>query len=101
MVAVAHVVPWFLHSNMFLFALMMIAATSGYLYAADTGRGYFTGATAGADSGGLCGFAGIAISAALRDVPQSAIPLDTAICVLTGAVGGLWGQVSANMKRAG
>lgn len=101
MVVIAHFVAWFLHSNMYLFALMMIAATSGYIYAADTGRGFFVGATAGAISGGICGLVGIAISVALRDAPQNFIPLYTAICVFTGAVGGIWGQVSANMKRAG
>jgi hypothetical protein len=99
-VAGAHFLPW-LRVHYYLFALMMIAATAGYVYAADTGRGYFVSATAGAVAGGICGFAGLAISVLLRDIPQSFIPLDTAICVLTGAVGGLWGQVSANMKRAG
>jgi general stress protein CsbA len=100
MIGGAHFFPG-LRAHYYLFALMMIAATSGYIYAADTGRGFFVGATAGAITGGICGFAGIAASAILHDVPQSFIPLDTAICVLTGAVGGLWGQVSANMKRAG
>jgi len=100
MVAGAHFLPG-LRVHYYLFALMMIAATAGYIYAADTGRGFFVGATAGAVAGGVCGFAGLAISVVLRDIPQSFIPLDTAICVLIGAVGGLWGQVSANMKRAG
>jgi hypothetical protein len=100
MVVAAHFLLW-LHGYYYLFALMMIAATSGYIYAADTGRGFFVGATAGAICGGLCGFVGVAASALLHDIAQSLIPLDTAICVLTGAVGGLWGQVSANMKRAG
>lgn len=100
MVALAHFVPWML-THFYLFALMMIAATAGYVYAADTGRGYFTGATAGAIAGGASGLAGLVVSTALGDIPQTLIPLDTAICVLTGAVGGLWGQVSANMKRAG
>jgi hypothetical protein len=100
MVAGAHFWPG-LRVHYYLFALMMIAATAGYVYAADTGRGFFASATAGAIAGGICGFAALAISVLLRDIPQSFIPLDTAICVLTGAVGGLWGQVSANMKRAG
>jgi hypothetical protein len=100
MVMIAHFVPW-LRAHYYLFALMMIAATSGYIYAADTGRGYFTSATAGAVAGGICGFAGLGISVLLRDVVTNLLPIDTAVCVLTGAVGGLWGQLSANMKRAG
>ncbi|HEY1838237.1 MAG: hypothetical protein WBQ17_09465 [Rhizomicrobium sp.] len=100
MVVGAHFLPG-LRAHYYLFALMMIAATAGYVYAADTGRGFFVGATAGAIAGGICGFIALLISTLLHDIPQSFIPIDTAICVLTGAVGGLWGQVSANMKRAG
>lgn len=100
MVAGAHFLPG-LRPHYYLFALMMIAATAGYVYAADTGRGFFVGATAGAIAGGICGFVAVMISMALRDIPRGFVPIDTAICVLTGAVGGLWGQVSAYMKRAG
>jgi hypothetical protein len=100
MVMIAHFAPW-LRTHYYLFALMMIAATSGYIYAADTGRGFFTGATAGAVAGGICGFVGLGISVLLHDVVSTLLPIDTAVCVVTGAVGGLWGQVSANMRRAG
>lgn len=100
MVMIAHFVPW-LRAHYYLFALMMIAATAGYIYAADTGRGFFASATAGAIAGGICGFVALAISVALHDVVSTLLPIDTAVCVVTGAVGGLWGQVSANMKRAG
>jgi len=100
MVVAAHFVPW-MRLHFYLFALMMIAATAAYIYAADTGRGFMPSATAGAVAGSLVGLAGISVSTLLHDAAQALIPLDTAICVLTGAVGGLWGQVSANMKRAG
>lgn len=100
MVGITHFVPW-LRAHYYLFALMMIAATAGYIYAAVTGSGFFTSATAGAVAGGICGFVALAISVLLHDIISNLLPIDTAVCVLTGAVGGFWGQISANMKRAG
>jgi hypothetical protein len=100
MVVAWHFLPW-LHGYYYLLALLMIAATAGYVYAADTGGGFFVGATAGAIVGGICGFVALLLTVMLHDIARNFIPLDTAFCVLTGAVGGLWGQVSANMKRAG
>ena len=85
----------------FLFGGMMISATSGFLYAQDVGPGWVRGALAGAIAGGVCGFVGIALSVGLHDTPASFLWLGTAITILTGAVGGLWGQVSFAMKRAG
>jgi hypothetical protein len=85
----------------FLFGGMMISATSGFLYAQDVGPGWVRGALAGAIAGGVCGFVGIALSVALRDTPASFLWLGTAIAVLTGSVGGLWGQVSFAMKSRG
>jgi hypothetical protein len=85
----------------FLFGGMMISATSGFLYAQDVGPGWARGVLAGAIAGGVCGFVGIALSVALRDTPAAFLWLGTAIAVLTGAVGGLWGQVSFNMKSRG
>jgi hypothetical protein len=85
----------------FLFGGMMISATSGFLYAQDVGPGYTRGALAGAIAGGVCGFIGIALSVGLHDTPQSFLALGTAITLLTGAVGGLWGQVSFAMKSRG
>lgn len=100
MVAISHFAPW-LRAHYYLFALMMIAATAGYIYAAVTGRGFFTGATVGGVIGGICGFVALGISVLLHDVVSALLPIDTAVCVVTGAAGGLWGQISANMRRAG
>jgi hypothetical protein len=85
----------------FLFGGMMISATSGFLYAQDVGLGYARGAFAGAIAGGICGVAGIALSVALHDTPATFLWLGTAIALLTGAVGGLWGQLSFAMKSRG
>jgi hypothetical protein len=85
----------------FLFGGMMIAATAGYLYGMGSGKGYFPGATGGAIIGGVCGLAGVCASVLMQDASQAIIPLFTAICVGTGAVGGLFGQMAAKLRSMG
>ncbi|HWA31365.1 MAG TPA: hypothetical protein VG867_09710 [Rhizomicrobium sp.] len=87
--------------HVFLFGGMMITALAGYFYAMDTGKGYFTSATIAAILGGLCALCGVGLSVLLQDARQSVIPFFTAICVGTGAVGGVFGQMSANLKKMG
>ena len=67
MVSLAHFIPWVM-VHVFEFAGMMISATAGYLYAMDSGKGYFPGATAGAIVGGGCALVGTVLSASLGDV---------------------------------
>jgi hypothetical protein len=97
MIVAGHFVPW-VRDNVFLFGGMMISATAGYLYAADFAAGFLRGALGGAIAGGLCALIGIALSVLLGDTPVFVLALGTAISVLTGAVGGFWGQVAAYMK---
>jgi len=85
----------------FLLGGMTISAVAGYLYAMDTGKGYFTSATIAAIIGGVSALIGLGVSVALHDAPTRIIPLFTTICVVTGAVGGLFGQMSANLKKMG
>jgi len=80
----------------FLFAGMMISATMGYLYALDVSKGYRLGAYGGAIAGGLCAALGIAISVVLGDMDARTLVVRTAISVLTGAVGGVFGQIAAD-----
>jgi general stress protein CsbA len=94
----AHFIPY-VAQHIFLFGGMMISATAGYLYGMDTGKGYFTSATGGAIAGGFCALVGVGASVMLRDAAETVIPLFIAICVFTGAVGGLFGQMSANMRK--
>jgi len=89
--------PWVMQ-HAFMFGGMMIAATAAYLYAMDVGRGWFPGATAGAAIGGACGFVGIVVAVTLHETAQVVIPYAVAICVLTGAVGGLFGQMAASWR---
>src|ERR1700733_1804956 len=94
MVLIGHFVPW-VALHVFMFGGMMISATVGYLYARDVGRGYGFGAFGGAISGGICALLGIAVSVVLGDTQPFVLALGTSISVLTGAVGGVFGQMSA------
>lgn len=100
MYAVGHFSGW-VQIHVFGFGGMMISASAGYLYAMDRGRGYFPSATGGAIAGGLCGLVGIAISVLLGDTAQSFIATGATISVFVGAVGGLFGQMAANLRALG
>jgi len=100
LVGAGHFIPY-IARNIFLFGGMTIVATAGYLYGMDSGRGFFPGATGGAVVAGIAGFLGSGLAVLLRDGPQSIIPFYTAICVFTGAVGGLFGQMAFNMRKRG
>jgi hypothetical protein len=88
-------------THFFLFGRMMIAATAGYLYGLSLGRGYGAGALGGLIAGGLCAVAGLALSVVLGDTPAGDVSLQTGISVLTGAVGGAFGQMGAILRRLG
>jgi hypothetical protein len=85
----------------FLFGGMMIAATAGYLYGMNSGKGYFSGATGGAVTGAICALVGVGASVLMQDAASAIIPYFTAICVVTGAVGGLFGQMAAKLRGMG
>jgi hypothetical protein len=82
----------------FLFAGMMISATVGYLYAQDVSKGYGLGACGGAISGGVCALMGIAFSVVLGDMALIVLLQRTLISTLTGAVGGVFGQMAADWE---
>ncbi|MBU6442869.1 MAG: hypothetical protein KGR48_03070 [Alphaproteobacteria bacterium] len=100
MYVLGHFSHW-IATNVFDFGAMMISASAAYLYALGTGRGYLTGATAGAVIGGTCGFLGIALSAFLGDSRVGYIPTATTIAVFVGAVGGIFGQIAAILRAMG
>ena len=97
MVVVGHYVPW-VRDNVFMFGGMLISGVAGLLYARDAALGYGRGALGGAIAGGVCALIGIAVSVLLKDTPPFVLGLGTAISVLTGAVGGLWGEFGARLK---
>lgn len=85
--------------HVFQFGGMMAAAIAGYLYGMHSARGWGNSALAGAIAGGTCGIIGIALAVVLREMPMVALIVGTLVCVLTGTVGGLFGQMSANMRK--
>lgn len=96
----AHLFPW-VAANTFTFGRMMCSATAGYLYGLFLGRGYGAGALGGALAGGLCAVPAFALSVLLGDSAAATVSLGSAISVLTGAVGGVFGQIGAVLKRHG
>jgi len=97
MYGVGYFSAWFA-ANVFGFGGMMISAIAGYIYAMDSAQGYFPSATGGAIAGGACGLIGIGLSVLLGENVSSFIATGTAIAVMIGAVGGLFGQMAANLR---
>jgi hypothetical protein len=94
-VLLAHFSAW-IEAHAFLFAGMMISATVGYLYALEVARGYAKGAYGGAIAGGACAVIGIALAVILGDMTGRIFVIRDLISVLTGAVGGVYGQMAAD-----
>lgn len=82
-----------------MFGRMMISATAGYLYGLILGGGYAAGATGGAIAGGLCVVPALAVGAVSGSV--EGVAMGAGISVLTGAVGGAFGQMGAILKKLG
>jgi hypothetical protein len=100
-VVFSHYLPWL--ATQVLFATMLIAGIAGLLYAREAARGYGIGALGGAFAGGICALVGIAVAVLLGDAPsftlgpapEMVLVIGTAVSVLTGAIGGLFGQWDA------
>jgi hypothetical protein len=96
-VLIAHFSVW-IETHALLFAGMMTSATVGYLYAQEVAKGYALGAYGGAIAGGLCAFIGIALSVILGDMTGEMLVVRDLISILTGAVGGIYGQMAADWQ---
>ena len=97
-VLIAHFSLW-IETHALLFGGMMTSATVGYLYAREVAKGYARGAYGGAIAGGLCAFIGIAPSVLLGDMTERMLLVRGLISVLTGAVGGIYGQMAADWRE--
>jgi hypothetical protein len=98
LVVIGHFVPW-VRVNYFEFGLMMFAGLAGLFYARDFGRGYGPGALGGAIAGGTSGIIGVSLANILGDLALAVLPLWMGLTVLTGAIGGLFGQMGANIRK--
>ncbi|HXC55023.1 MAG TPA: hypothetical protein VNU97_06990 [Rhizomicrobium sp.] len=98
MVVVGHYVPW-VRLNFYEFGAMMFAGLAGLFYARDYGKGYARGALGGAIAGGTSGIIGISLANILGDVALVVLPFGAALTILTGAIGGLFGQMGANIRK--
>jgi hypothetical protein len=95
LVLLAHFNAW-IAAPTWLFASMMVSATSGYLYAQDVAKGYELGVYGGTIVGGVCAAPALVISVALGDLPPAAFVVRALVYLLTGAVGGFFGQMAAD-----
>lgn len=100
MVVLGHYVPW-VRINFYEFGAMMFAGLAGLFYARDFAKGYARGALGGAVVGGTSGLIGISAANILGHVALIVLPFGTAITILVGAIGGLFGQMGANIRRLG
>ncbi len=82
------------------FGGMFIAGVAGLLYAREINRGYGQGALGGSVAGLVSISVGVALSVTLHDAPAILIPIALVICTLTGAIGGLFGQLGASIRAA-
>ena len=96
---VGHYVPWIRVNAYYEFCAMMIAGLVGLFYGRDFAKGYARGALGGAIAGGTCGVIGISAANILGDMPLIALPIGTGILILVGAIGGLFGQLGANLRK--
>lgn len=94
----AHLYPW-IGLHFFTFGRMMCSATAGYLYGLILGRGYAAGALGGAIAGGLCVVPALALSVLLGDSEAAMMSIGTGISILTGGVGGAFGQMGAILRK--
>lgn len=82
------------------FGAMFISGVAGLLYAREVNKGYRPGAAGGAIAGLVCISIGVALAVTLHDAPAILIPLAMLVCTLTGAIGGLFGQLGAAIQTA-
>ena len=81
-----------------LFGGMFISGVAGLLYARDTNKGYRPGAIGGAAAGLVCISIGVTLAVTLHDAPAVLIPFAMLVCTVTGAIGGLFGQLGATIR---
>ena len=98
LVVAGHFQPW-LRAHFLLFGCMMIAGVAGLLYARDLAGGFRLGALGGGVTGAAGGIVAVGVSNVLGDRPDIFIPYGVMVLTLIGAIGGLFGQLDAILRR--
>lgn len=99
MIVAGHFSAW-VAMNVFMFGGMAISALAGFLYARAAMSGYAGAALGGAIAGGVCAIIGIAASVALGDIPAVILAFGTIGSAVTGAIGGVVGQMLTRSHTA-
>lgn len=81
-----------------LFACMMTAAVAGMLYGSDLARGFLAGMLGGAMIGAACGVVAVLGAVWLGEHPETTIPYGVMVLMLTGTVGGFFGEIDARLR---
>jgi hypothetical protein len=92
MVVVGHYVPA-IREKGFAIGGMFFSLAAGLIYARMAQAGWGGALGGGAVAGGVCAILGIAVSAALKDVPPQILLLGTTASVVTGLIGGAVGKL--------
>jgi hypothetical protein len=98
LVVAGHFSPM-LRDHFMLFGCMMIAGVAGLLYARDLARGFRLGALGGGVTGSAAGIVAVGASNVLGDRPDLYIPYGVMVLTLIGAIGGLFGQLDAVLRK--
>lgn len=93
----ARFLPW-LENHALVFGGMMISSIAGYIYGKEVVADYKSCSLAGAIAGGTSGLIAVALAILIGLATESDLIKGTLVCILTGVVGGLFGQMSARMK---
>jgi Na+/proline symporter len=81
-----------------LFACMLVAALAGMIYARELARGFGAGMLGGTLVGAACGVTAVALAHFLDISPDEYIPYGVIVTMLTGAVGGFFGEMDARLR---
>ena len=82
-----------------MFACMLVAAVAGMFYARDLGRGFGAGALGGALTGAASGTAAVVAASFLDERPEIYLPYGVMVMMLTGTVGGIFGELDVRLRR--
>jgi hypothetical protein len=81
-----------------MFACMLVAAVAGMFYARDLARGFAAGTLGGALTGAACGVAAVVSANFLNERPETYIPYGVMVMMLTGTVGGVFGELDVRLR---